>query len=295
MRICRFRSDRLDGARLGIVADDAVWDVTAALEMLPARRWPYPRGDALIAQLDSIRPALAAARSTAQRIPLADARLLSPVANPQTVIAAPLNYRRHLAEAAASREINHGTHVPDFEGYATPIDKLGLFIKASSSVVGAGEGVHLTFPERRNDHELELVVVIGRECRNVDPAHAREAIAGYAIGLDMTVRGPEDRSYRKSLDGFSVLGPWLVTADEIDDPGALDFELRVGGAVRQQGNTRDLLVGIDGLVARASRAFRLYPGDLLFTGTAEGVAEVKPGDRLDCRIERIGEMRVAIH
>jgi 2-keto-4-pentenoate hydratase/2-oxohepta-3-ene-1,7-dioic acid hydratase in catechol pathway len=294
MRICRFLDDRLDGDRLGIVEEDSIWDVTAALDALPACRWPYPRGDALIARLDSIRPALAATRCTARRIPLGEARLLSPVANPQTVIAAPLNYRLHLAEAAASRDIHHGTHVPDFAGYATPIDKLGLFIKASSSVVGAGEGVRLTFPERRNDHELELVVVIGRECRNVDPARAREAVAGYAIGLDMTVRGPEDRSYRKSLEGFSVLGPWLVTADEIDDPGALAFELRVGGAVRQQGNTRDLLVGVDDLVARASRAFRLYPGDLLFTGTPDGVAEVKRGDRLDCRIERIGTMRVAI-
>jgi 2-keto-4-pentenoate hydratase/2-oxohepta-3-ene-1,7-dioic acid hydratase in catechol pathway len=295
MRICRFHHDRLGEDRLGIVEDDAIRDVTSALEVLPAPRWPYPRGDALIAHLDSIRPALAGGRSETRRVPLTEARLLSPVANPQTVLAAPLNYRKHVAEAAASRAIHHGTHVPDFEGYATPVDKLGLFIKASSSVVGAGEGVQLTFPERRNDHELELVVVIGRECRHVAPAQGREVIAGYAIGLDMTVRGPEDRSYRKSMTSFSVLGPWLVTADEIDDPGALDFELRVGGALRQRGNTRDLLVGIEELVARASRAFRLYPGDLLFTGTPDGVAEVRSGDEIDCWIERVGAMRVRVH
>lgn len=291
MRLCRFDADRL-----GIVEGAEVWDVTAAaLELLPARRWPCPQGDALVANLDRLRAALADARARAPRLPLAEVQLRSPVANPSKIIAAPLNYRKHLEEAAASREIHHDAHVPDLEGHATPIDKLGLFIKATSSLVGPGDGVRLVFPDRRTDHELELVAVIGAEGSDIDPSTARQFIAGYAIGLDMTIRGPEDRSYRKSLNTYSVLGPWLVTAEEIADPGALGFALRVNDVVRQRGNTCDLLVGVDALVARASSSFRLYPGDLIYTGTAEGVGEVRRGDTMHCWIEAIGEMTVKVH
>ena len=102
-------------------------------------------------------------------------------------------------------------------------------------------------------------------------------MAGYAIGLDITIRGSEDRSFRKSPDSYSVLGPWLVTADEIPDPGSLDLQISVNGEQRQKSNTRYLILGVRELVELASSFYTLYPGDVIFTGTPEGVSPIEPG------------------
>ena len=289
MRLCRF-----DDNRLGLVLGESVADVTQALDHLPARRWPQPKGDNLIAHLATLRPVIAAMAASAKRRKLDELRLLSPVANPTKLIAAPLNYPMHVQEAAGDATIHHGVHRPDHEGFATPIDKFGLFLKAASSLVGPSEGVEIVFPDRRNDHEVELAVIIGETCRHVREAEARSKIAGYAIGLDMTVRGPEDRSFRKSPDGYAVLGPFLVTADEIARPDALDLSITVNGVERQRSNTRELIVGIDQLIVRASRVFTLHPGDVIYTGTPDGVGAVAAGDVMVATIESIGSMRVEL-
>ncbi len=148
--------------------------------------------------------------------------------------------------------------------------------------------------DRRNDHELELAVIIGRLADRVSEATAYDYVAGYAIGLDMTVRGPEERSMRKSSDSYTVLGPWLVTADEVADPAALDMMLSVNGTVRQKANTRDLVVGIPQLIAWASRYYTLHPGDIILTGTPEGVGPVVPGDEIIASIDGIGTMKVSV-
>jgi 2-keto-4-pentenoate hydratase/2-oxohepta-3-ene-1,7-dioic acid hydratase in catechol pathway len=114
------------------------------------------------------------------------------------------------------------------------------------------------------------------------------------IGLDMTIRGTEDRSFRKSLDTFTVLGPWLVTADELGDPSQLDLEITVNGQPRQKSNTALLIWNVQKLIAYASQAYTLYPGDVIMTGTPEGVAPVVPGDTMHARIERIGQMKVKV-
>jgi 2-keto-4-pentenoate hydratase/2-oxohepta-3-ene-1,7-dioic acid hydratase in catechol pathway len=108
------------------------------------------------------------------------------------------------------------------------------------------------------------------------------------------VRGPEDRSWRKSFDTFAVFGPWLVTADEIPDPGNLDLSLTVNGALRQSANTSALIFDVPRLVEYASSTYTLYPGDVIMTGTPEGVGPVAAGDIVECFIERVGSMRVAI-
>jgi 2,4-didehydro-3-deoxy-L-rhamnonate hydrolase len=154
--------------------------------------------------------------------------------------------------------------------------------------------VTLRFPERRNDHELELVVVMGREGRDIPRADALSFVAGYSIGLDMTLRGPEDRSLRKSLDSFSVLGPWLVTRDSLPDPGDLALRLEVNGRTRQSASTRDLIFDVPRLIEYASSFYRLFPGDLIYTGTPEGVGAVAAGDVLTCTIEQIGTMTVMV-
>jgi 2-keto-4-pentenoate hydratase/2-oxohepta-3-ene-1,7-dioic acid hydratase in catechol pathway len=293
MRICRFATEAGAAPRLGLVEAGEIVDVTAALAALPPLTWPAPHGDHLIRHLDLVVAAIPAAAAAGPRHAADQVALLSPVANPSKVIAAPLNYDDHVAESGQDAAIHHHTHQTTFEGYATPIDKLGLFLKASSSVVGPSAGVAVC-PNRRNDHEVELCVVIGREAKDVSVDDALGVVAGYCVGLDMTVRGPEERSFRKSLDGYTVLGPWLVSADEIADPSSLDLELTVNRQPRQRANTRHLTVGIRSLVSLASRWYRLYPGDVIMTGTPAGVGPVEAGDRIVATIEAIGTITVAV-
>jgi 2-keto-4-pentenoate hydratase/2-oxohepta-3-ene-1,7-dioic acid hydratase in catechol pathway len=287
MRLARFGDNRL-----GLVDGYVLRDVTHVTERLPSHRWPLPVGDQLIANLDKLRGAILNASEAMRRVPVTEAKLLSPVANPPRIIAAPINYRTHEAEAF-DFAVNRGTEVQS-EGFRTPIDKFGLFLKSPTSVVGAGEGIEIAFPDRRNDYEVELAVVIGNKARKVTAEAAMDCIAGYCVGLDISVRGTEDRSFRKSADSYTVLGPWLVTADEIEDPGSLGLRLAVDGEVRQDGNTRDLVVGIPELIERASRLFTLHPGDVILTGTPAGVGPLRRGQVLRATIDQIGSMDVAV-
>jgi 2-keto-4-pentenoate hydratase/2-oxohepta-3-ene-1,7-dioic acid hydratase in catechol pathway len=284
MRLCRFGQDRL-----GVVEGEHVKDVTAALDVLPTGRYPLPRHDVLIANLDAVVARVKALAKDAPSVPLAGVTLLSPVANPGKLIAAPVNYQKHLDEVKDNVQIHANN-----PGHTLTIQSAGLFLKATSSLVGPGEGVAIRLPDRRTDHEVELAVVIGREGSRIPRDKALAYVAGYSIGLDITIRGSEDRSFRKSADGFSVLGPWLVTADEIPEPGALDLEIAVNGEQRQKSNTRYLILGVAELIEMASAFYTLYPGDVIYTGTPEGVSPIEPGDQIVATIERIGTMRVAV-
>lgn len=282
MRLCRF-----DDNRLGVVVGEEVRDVTPVVARLPAQRWPLAKGDPLVAALGELRPHIEAELARAPARPLAQVKLLSPVANPSKIVAAPVNYRRHLEEARADAEIHHQKQVEE-------IQRVGLFLKATSSLVGPSEGVALRYLDRRNDHEVELALVVGKPANRVRAADALDYVAGYAIGLDMTIRGPEERSLRKSCDSYCVLGPWMVTADEIADPTRLDLAIAVNGEQRQRANTRDLVLGIGTLVELASSFYTLLPGDVLLTGTPEGVGPVRPGDVMEATISGIGSMRVEV-
>jgi 2,4-diketo-3-deoxy-L-fuconate hydrolase len=282
MRLCRFDNDRL-----GVVTGEEVRDVTDVVARLPARRWPFPKGDPLIAALGDLRPAIADTARHAPARPLAQVTLLSPVANPSKIVAAPVNYRRHLEEARADAQIH-------FQRQVEEIQKIGLFLKATSALVGPSEGVALRYLDRRNDHEVELALVIGKPADRVRAADWAQYVAGYAIGLDMTIRGPEERSLRKSVDSYCVVGPWMVTADEIADPTNLTLSLAVNGEPRQKANTRDLVLGLGTLIELASSFYTLLPGDIILTGTPEGVGPVRPGDVMDASIDAIGAMRIAV-
>ena len=284
MRLCRFGKDRL-----GVVEGSNVRDVTAALDVLPACRYPLPRHDLLMANLGQVMARVKAIVQDAPPVPLTGVKLLSPVANPGKLIAAPVNYQKHLDEVKGDVQIHANN-----PGHTLTIQSAGLFLKATSSLVGPSEGVAIRMPDRRTDHEVELAVVIGREGGRISRANALDHVAGYSIGLDITIRGSEDRSFRKSPDGFSVLGPWIVTADEIPDPGALDLEIAVNGEQRQKSNTRYLILSVPELIELASSFYTLYPGDVIYTGTPEGVSPIEPGDEVVATIERIGTMRVAV-
>ena len=281
MRICWF-----DDWRLGVVRGGLVHDVTDVLAGVQPR-YPFPKGDPLIAALDELRTRLEAMADEAATTPVEQAWFLPPVVLPTKIMGTPANYWKHIEEAEKDPEIVAPANV-------RKVEEQGLFLKANSSLVGPSEGVRVALPDRRTDHEAELGVVIGREAANVSEDEALDCVAGYAIALDMSVRGPEDRSFRKSPDSYAVLGPWLVTADEIDDPDALDFSLSVDGTVRQKSNTRHMILSTRKQIAWASSMYTLYPGDILMTGTCEGVGPVEPGQTMHCEIEKIGAMDVPV-
>ncbi len=282
MRICRYNADRL-----GLVKGDQVIDVTMALEPIPKATWPRPQGDALIANFVAVREIVTANQQWGYVQPVDKVKLLSPIANPSKIIGAPVNYSDHLAEAKGDVAINLGRDIKT-------IDEYGLFLKANSALVGAGEGIVLGHTDRRNDHEVELAMIVGREAKNVVYDDALDYVAGYSIGLDITVRGVEDRSLRKSLDSYAVLGPWMTTADEIPDPDNLDFSISVNGEVRQKSNTRHLIFDCRRLIEYASSFYTLYPGDIIMTGTPQGVGPLMPGDRIECEAQTIGRMTLGV-
>ena len=284
MRFCRFGE-----GRLGLVEDDNVRDVTAALDVLPAVRYPLPAYDPFIANLSQVAERVRALAPTAPVTPLARLHLLSPVANPGKIVAAPVNYKAHAQEVRDNVALHNNN-----PALLKSINEIGLFLKANSSLAGPGEGIALRMLDRRNDHEVELAFVIGKEARNVSRADALQYVAGYSIGLDITIRGQEDRSFRKSPDTYTVLGPWLVTADEIPDPGALDLSIKVNGQTRQSSNTRNMILGVPELIEFASRFYTLYPGDIVITGTPEGVSPIVPGDRIVAAVEKVGTMEVSV-
>ncbi len=284
MRLCQF-----DDHRLGLVENGLVRDVTSVLDELPRQRYPFALGDALIANLPKLRDQIADVARGAAAVPVGNVRLLSPVANASKVIGAPVNYRKHLAEVAANPELHHQN-----KAHLQAIQQSGLFLKATSSVVGASEGVVIRHAERRTDHEVELAVVIGKRASSVGRAEALSFVAGYCIGLDITIRGPEERSFRKSIDTYTVLGPWLVTADELPDPSGLGLSITVNGEPRQKASTADLILGVPELIEFASSFYTLLPGDVLMTGTPEGVGPIVAGDVMHAWVEGIGEMMVKV-
>ncbi|MGW6207741.1 fumarylacetoacetate hydrolase family protein [Streptomyces sp. NPDC055089] len=212
------------------------------------------------------------------RIPLSDAVLEAPLPRPGKIIGAPVNYPDHKAEME----------------YTTTVADLGVFLKASSSVIGPGQDIVLPYTDKRTDQEGELGVVIGRTAQHVGVDEALDHVFGYTCVLDITVRSGEDRSTRKSFDTFTPIGPWIVTADEIPDPDSLGLRCDVGGTTRQRTNTADLIFGVRELIAYTSSVMTLHPGDVIATGTPAGVGPIGHGDRVVLEIERVGRLEVGV-
>ena len=282
MKICWFNEHRL-----GVVVNDQVHDVTDALRALPAPSYPQVTGDLVIAHLPQLRAEIDRILPSTTAQPASDVRFLSPVAQPGKIIGVPVNYQAHVEEA--HRDVAIFTN-----RYTGGVKEQGLFLKANSSLIGCSDTVKITMPERLTHHEIELAAVIGKKVSNVSKEDALASIAGYSIALDMTVRGPEDRSLRKSLDTYSVLGPWLVTDDEIADPQRLDLHLTVNGETRQITNASQMIMYIAEQIEWASSFYTLYPGDVIMTGTCEGVGPVVPGDVMHASISSIGDMQVRV-
>lgn len=274
--------------RVGLVEGDQVYDVTAAVpDAGPA--FPQVYMSRLIDQWSARKPKIEEARRNAAPVPLASVTLRAPNPAPLHVVAAPVNYRKHIGELGA-RSVS---------GTASAKER-GFFLKASSSVSGAGEPIVLPRGStRRFDHESELAVIIGRRARNVPREKALEYVFGYCCLVDVTLRiepgkFDEERVARKSFDTFTPMGPYIVTADEVPDPGCLSNRLWVNDELRQDANTSALVLDVPGLIEWVSSVMTLQPGDVIATGTPEGVGSFGPGDRVRMAIESIGSMTLRV-
>ena len=267
---------RFDGGRIGLADGEAAYDITDALGLDPAA-WPPVQMVQVIANFEHAKIALGSAK--ARRIDLARVRLEVPIEWPNKLLAYPVNYVKHGEEMKS----------------ANRADLNGFFMKANSSLSGPNDPIVLPdLPGREIHHECELGIVIGSKCRNVPRENAYAVIFGYACLIDMVVRGKEERVMRKSYDSFCPFGPWITTADEVRNPENLQARLWVNDELRQNANTRDLIVDIPGMIELASRVATLYPGDIIATGTPEGVGPVKRGDRVRIAIDEVGEMTLEV-
>lgn len=274
--------------RLGVILDDQVFDVTAvvpaALDDMPEQRMNW-----LIRHWQEVREQVQALQSDTRPQPLANVQLMPPSPYPSHVFAAPANYRKHVGELGV-RSVSKGRTARE----------QGFFLKAPGSLVGAGSSIILPHgSDRRFDHESELAVIIGKRARNVPRAEAMQYVFGYSCLIDATMRiepgvAEEERSMRKSFATFTPLGPYLVTADEVADPQNLSNRLWVNDELKQDANTKDMIVDIPELIELISSVLTLNPGDVIATGTPEGVGPFAPGDRVRIAIESIGEMSLTV-
>ncbi|MGH3763456.1 fumarylacetoacetate hydrolase family protein [Actinophytocola sp.] len=287
MRIARLRT--ADGARLALGLDgnelvrlDAVLDdcPTDPVELLA-----WPDRDRVT---DQVRAAVADPGTRRRLVDagairgLDDAVLAPPVVAPSKVICLALNYHAHAAE-----------------GGFVPPERPVLFLKGPNTLCGHGEEVVVPPASRRIDHEGELAVVIGRRARHLSIQDWPRVVAGYTIMNDLTARDlqladierghPWDLS--KSFDGYGPTGPWLVSADEVADPQALDLTVTVDGEVRQRASTGEMIFGVGELLRFLSSVLTLEPGDVIATGTPEGIGPVGDGSTVTVTISGIGELR----
>jgi 2-keto-4-pentenoate hydratase/2-oxohepta-3-ene-1,7-dioic acid hydratase in catechol pathway len=277
----RLLTHLVDGEeRLAVAVDDR--DAVDVVDLLGGGPWTMAR---LLSDppgtLERLRRALDQGTGPAVK-PIASLRLLTPV-RPAKIIAVGRNYREHAAEESA----------------ALPTAPL-LFAKFPSSLVGDGAAIAWSSALTAEvDYEAELAVVIGRRARNVPIDEALDHVLGYSCLNDVSARDLQvsdgQWTRAKSLDTFCPMGPWVVTADAIPDPGALRVRCRVNGEQRQDASTAELVHGVAELIAYCSRQFTLEPGDVIATGTPGGVGAFREpplfladGDTVEVEIERVG-------
>jgi 2-keto-4-pentenoate hydratase/2-oxohepta-3-ene-1,7-dioic acid hydratase in catechol pathway len=281
MRLCRFSGK--GGPRLGLVEEERVIDLSAADPQLP------PEPAAALAAAGGVAGIAELASRAGEALPLSEVELLSP-ALPRKYLAIALNYSDHIAESGME-----APQVPTF------------FNKQVTCVVGPGADIHMPRVSDKLDYEGELAVVIGRRCRHLTPEEAPEAIAGYTIANDVSVRDWQMRAMTmtigKSFDTHGPLGPWLVTGDELGDPQRLGIRTFVNDEQRQDGSTSEMVFDCFEQVAHLSEAFTLEPGDVIATGTPAGVGSayqpfpeglLKVGDSVRIEIDGIGELRNSV-
>jgi len=281
------------GPRLAVRIEHGLLDVTVAANAL-GFSIPQSTDELISAGEGQLRQCMATALASHRDewFVSEDSALFAPcISNPQKIVCVGLNYRRH------AREI----------GMAEPKVPI-LFNKFNNAITHHRASVPTRgLPGNHFDYEVELVVVMGRRCVDVSEEHALDHVFGYCTGNDFS-----ERSYQlitsqwvagKSSDGFAPLGPYLVSADLVGDPNQLKLETRVNGELRQSSNTSDFIFNCQQIISYCSRLFPLEPGDIIFTGTPEGVilgmpkerqVWLKPGDKVATTIEKLGTLEINV-
>ena len=291
---CMLRTPQ--GDSLGVRRENRILDVGKAAKALkvavPATTDELVEGKGLA----GLKKVLAAPASSvkAALVAVEEARFGPCLTRPQKIIMLGFNYRKHAMETG------------------TPIPKAPVFFNKYNNALLGHEGV-IQLPTqvaKKFDYEIELQVVMGKTARNVSEADALGHVFGYATGNDFSARDLQFRDGKgsqfmlgKTSDGFMPVGPWLVGADLVGDPQNLKVETRVNGETRQSSNTSDMIFSCAQIIAYASSIFTLSPGDLISTGTPEGVIVGKPegqqvwlkaGDRIECSVQKCGELRFTL-
>lgn len=280
MKLVTFDAGRGE-LRPGVLDGDAVIDLVASNPELPGSVRGILAGNALGRVAEVIQ------RGDATRV--RSFSLKAPIVDPQKIIGVGLNYRDHAIET--------GMEIP-----SEPI----VFAKFPSSLIGPGAEIRLPQVSTQVDYEAELIVVIGRTAKDISESDSLRYVAGYSIGNDVSARDWQLKKpggqwlLGKSFDTFSVIGPALVTKDEVSNPGALSIGMKLNCETVQNSSTSQLIFGIEKLVAYLSQVCTLEPGDLIFTGTPPGVGMarkppifLRPGDICEAHVESLGVLRNA--
>jgi 2-keto-4-pentenoate hydratase/2-oxohepta-3-ene-1,7-dioic acid hydratase in catechol pathway len=214
-------------------------------------------------------------KKTGETAPLSSVKLLAPCENPQKLLAIGLNYALHAGEA--KRDL--------------PKEPI-IFFKSQTSVTNPDEDIVIFDTTHKTDHEAELVAIIGKTVKNATLENALDYVWGYTCGNDVSDRTLQRQDLQwtraKSFDTYAPLGPWVVTDL---DPSALDIKCIVNGETKQNSNTKHLIFDVKQLIVTASECMTLFPGDVIMTGTPEGVSPIKPGDVVEVVIEGIGTLK----
>jgi 2-keto-4-pentenoate hydratase/2-oxohepta-3-ene-1,7-dioic acid hydratase in catechol pathway len=276
-----------DALRLGVKTANGVIDVTVAKQAGGNADAPESI-EAVLEGGDAARAALSSLISTAPASAVRDesSLILGPcVPNPTKIICIGLNYRKHAEET--------NSPIP-----ATPV----IFSKFNNSIAAHGEDVPLPPVDTEYDYEAELGVVIGKTAKTVSEAEALDYVFGYCTADDVSARSLQRATTQwvlgKTLDNFLPIGPYLVSSDEVGDPQKLAVKCWVNGDLRQNSNTADMIFSVAQVVSYLSKHFTLSPGDVISTGTPEGVAMgradkpwLKPGDIVEVEVEKLGKLR----
>jgi 2-keto-4-pentenoate hydratase/2-oxohepta-3-ene-1,7-dioic acid hydratase in catechol pathway len=280
MKLARFT---VNGAtQIGVVEADHVIPLAAIFPGAPASiKEILAGGTTLLAKI------AAGLKSASVGLPLNSVRLEAPIPDPQKYLAIGMNYADHVEEARKA-----GLKIPDTQVW---------FNKQVSCITGPYHEVHHPRVSQRMDYEAELGVVIGKRCRHVSYAEAHSVIGGYFVANDVTARDWQAASptftLGKSFDTHGPIGPWIVTADEIPDPHALEMRMYINGQLRQKHLTGGMVYNIFAQIEHLSKVMTLQPGDLLATGTCSGVgiamtppSFLQAGDVMRVEIDRIGHI-----
>ena len=297
MRLVTYRATVEAEARLGVLADDLVIDVetlgTRAGVPLPCRMLDFiDLGPVALSELGHLLAEAGGRWPVGGALPLANVRLLAPIPRPRkNIFGIGLNYIDHVAESAAALDTT-----PDLP--KQPV----IFSKPPTTVVGPDEPVvHNARITQQLDWEVELAAIIGTTAKRAMRETALSHVFGYTVLIDMSARDNRRAGqwiYSKGQDSYAPMGPCIVTADEIPDPQTLDLWLTVNGVEKQRSNTSHMLFKVNELIADISQGITLEPGDIIATGTPEGVGAgrtpqewVWPGDVIECEVAGIGRLR----